>query len=346
MAKSAHITANFSASVQGAPSEIVYLPEGTHEISATVNGEPGSATVIVAAGIEKVFQSDLEQRLAANVRPFLDFDHEEGKASAIPTAFKYVEGKGLILELDWSSSGKEAIEGRDYSYFSPSFLLSGETPTGLRDSGAIGGLVNDPAFRTISKIAASHAATKPKEPKTPPYMSDLITAGILNESEAAKDDAVSVAAKRYASYKADAEKVDAARKETEAAKAKLVTVEASLKEANEALEDQKKAAAEAAVQVAVEAGQIPPKDEDTKKFWVEAMLSNPEGSKKALAALPKKDVSGKVVNGSTGDGGSDTSLIDAANKARSEGKNVGDAISAASRMTPAAYAEYRAQFSN
>jgi phage I-like protein len=51
------------------------------------------------------------------------------------------------------------VEGRDYSYFSPSFQIGADgAPAGLPDNGAIGALVNNPAFRDMQRIAASHAS--------------------------------------------------------------------------------------------------------------------------------------------------------------------------------------------
>jgi phage I-like protein len=46
-----------------------------------------------------------------------------------------------MLELEWTRSGKEAIEDRDYSYFSLMFLADKEgRPVGLPAAGAIGAL--------------------------------------------------------------------------------------------------------------------------------------------------------------------------------------------------------------
>jgi phage I-like protein len=65
-----------------------------------------------------------------------------------------------MLELLWTHSGKQSVEGRDYSYFSPTFQIDPDgSPSGLPDNGAIGALVNNPAFRDMQRIAASHART-------------------------------------------------------------------------------------------------------------------------------------------------------------------------------------------
>ncbi len=100
-------------------------------------------------------QADLQKLLQGNVRPFIDFDHAGGQAAAIPRRFSWQEGQGVMLALDWTSAGESAIAGRNYSYFSPCFLVD-ETgdPTALPSTGAIGSLVNNPAFRNIARIAA------------------------------------------------------------------------------------------------------------------------------------------------------------------------------------------------
>jgi phage I-like protein len=60
-----------------------------------------------------------------------------------------------MLALDWTASGRNAISGRDYSYFSPCFLIDENgDPTALPSTGAIGSLVNNPAFRNLARIAA------------------------------------------------------------------------------------------------------------------------------------------------------------------------------------------------
>lgn len=146
-----------------APSEIVFLPEGVHQIFASTNGRPKRSKVKVppARGQEIAarLQKDLSRRQAQNVRPWIDFEHKGGAAAALPKAFRYEPGRGVILELEWTDAGRRAIEGKDFSYFSPVFFLSDDgTPDGLPEKGAIGGLVNEPAFREIPRIAARDAS--------------------------------------------------------------------------------------------------------------------------------------------------------------------------------------------
>jgi phage I-like protein len=63
-----------------------------------------------------------------------------------------------MLELDWTNSGKAAVSRRDCSYFSPTFMMDESGgPSGLPSAGAIGSLVNNPAFRLIKRLAASRS---------------------------------------------------------------------------------------------------------------------------------------------------------------------------------------------
>jgi hypothetical protein len=103
----------------GVPTEIVYIPEGEHELTPYVDGKPQRIQVRMpaakGAAIAAKFQSDLEARQSLNVRPWTDFDHERKKSSGNPTGFRYEAGRGLIMSMDWSKGGREALEGKDFS---------------------------------------------------------------------------------------------------------------------------------------------------------------------------------------------------------------------------------------
>jgi hypothetical protein len=144
-----------------------YAPKGSHAVYASLNGDPGLVSVNIdeaTAGIlDAHLQTWLSEAEAGKVsRPFVDFDHEGKAAAAIPTRFFWDDG--LRLEVEWTKAGSEALEGRNYSYFSPEIMIDRETGqfTGLPNSGAIGSLVNTPAFQTIQRLAAASTNPKPK----------------------------------------------------------------------------------------------------------------------------------------------------------------------------------------
>jgi hypothetical protein len=144
-----------------ARSEVMYMPAGRSTIEAKVSGEPKEIEVNVTAQTAELLQADLEKLLARHVRPYIDFDHQGGAAAAIPKRFRWVPARGVFLELEWTRSGKTSFEGRDYSYFSPTFQIGLDRhPSGLPDNGAIGALVNNPAFRDMQRIAAAHSSVK------------------------------------------------------------------------------------------------------------------------------------------------------------------------------------------
>ena len=179
------VTAAFQSALSADEGTIVFLPEGQHRISATVGGKPKTVDVSVDASVLAAFEEDLAKRQAANVRPFGGFDHRAGAASFIPKSFRYEEGVGLVLDVEWTAAGRSAIEGRDYSYFSPTFLLSAAgVPYGLAPRGEVGSLVNDPAFEEIPRIAASHTNPNPME--------QLIELGLV-EASCAPESAVETA---------------------------------------------------------------------------------------------------------------------------------------------------------
>lgn len=148
-----------------APDSIVFFPAGKHEISASKNGKPAKVSVEITAEIADLLDAQLKDALkgAENgtaSRPFVDFEHTGGRAAALPKAFRWEASLGVMVDLEWTPAGRAAVEGKEFSYFSPEWLMDGSKITGLSQPGPIGGLVNTPAFQTIGKIAAA-LTTKP-----------------------------------------------------------------------------------------------------------------------------------------------------------------------------------------
>ena len=297
---SEHVTAAFTQSLDPEHGSIVFMPAGTHEITASVDGKPKTVTVTVDRRVLSSFQEDLEKRKESNVRPFAGFDHVAGAASFIPHEFRYEDGVGLVLEGEWTQAGRQAVEGKDYSYFSPSFLLKAGIPLGLPKRGEVGSLVNDPAFVEIPRIAASN--TEP-----PFHMEQLQQLGLISPETDEKDALVQAQA-NLDELRERAGKVEAMEQEQEKAKAEYASAEEELADLkikyNELLEKHEAAmakmasnaelAAAAAVEEAVTNGRIAPQDEAAKDFWKESIINNPE-SAKVLAGMP----SNPVLNGET-----------------------------------------------
>lgn len=293
MAPSNVISAAFQTELSSLETSIVYLPEGRHRISATVGGKPKTVDVEIDSRIGASFAEDLTKRLAQNVRPFAGFDHASGPASFIPVEFRYEDGVGLMLDVEWTEAGRKAIEGRDYSYFSPTFLISTTgIPTGLAQRGEIGSLVNDPAFVEIPRLAASN---------TEPLMIDqLIELGLVEASQDA-DTAMDKAKANLASLRESASTAESDEDKAVIAAERYAKLEAeylAMKEENDKLKqgmvEKAKAAADVAIDEAVKAGRIAPQDDATKSFWHASILANPEALN-ALNAIPANP----VLNGET-----------------------------------------------
>jgi phage I-like protein len=283
-----------------APEGVLYMPAGDHTIFCRVNGEPKEIDVHVDADTAEMLQADLEELLKADVKPFIDYNHKGEASAATPLRFTWVEGDGLYLELEWSRSGKENVEGKDFKHFSPTFQIDKDGyPTGLPESGPIGALVNNPAFRQqkeiLDQIAAelaadARAASKPKPKQksmsiaeagkglkalakelfgddAPDEDDDQMPEKILKKIKAMKKSLQDAEAKA----KKAADDADDAKGKKEEAEAELVTLRES------------KAAA--AVDAVIAAGKMPGKDEKTRKFYVESYLRDPVGTQHALDAL-------------------------------------------------------------
>ena len=280
--------AAFQSDISMSDGTIVYLPEGYHSISATVGGKPKRVDVQIDERIAASFTEDLGKRFESNVRPFAGFDHKQGPASFIPKEFRYESGVGLVLDVEWTEAGRKAIEGKDYSYFSPTFLLSDNgVPSGLPPRGEIGSLVNDPAFEEIPRIAASH---------TEPIMdiNHLVELGLVEASES-PETALETAKAALANLREsvlNAETVEAASVEAANDYSSMKEKFMALEEENAALKKQlsskASASAEHAIEEAINAGRIAPQDEDAKSFWLNSILVD-EKAIKVLASLPGKE---------------------------------------------------------
>jgi hypothetical protein len=284
------ISASFQTEVDSLVESIVYLPEGTHEIAATVNGKPAKRKVTIDDRILASFATDLQSRQSRNVRPFAGFDHKAGPASFIPKEFRYESGVGLVLDVEWTQAGKSAVEGKDYSYFSPAFLLRNGIPTGLPTHGEIGSLVNEPAFEAMEKIAASHTQTTME-------IQPLIDLGLV-PADTAPEAALELAQAALAELRTQAaENVQAAANHASelesitAARDTLANEVETLKASLAKIDDE---AADNVVAEAVSAGRIAPQDDKAKAFW-KAQIKADKANVEILNSIPAKPVNGETV---------------------------------------------------
>jgi phage I-like protein len=278
-----------------APQQILYMPAGDHTIFCRVNGEPKEVEVHVTEAAAEMLQEDLEALLSEDVKPFIDFNHKGEAAAATPVGFTWVQGEGLYLTLEWSRSGRENVEGRDFKHFSPTFKIDKNGyPTGLPESGAIGALVNNPAFRQqkelLDSIAAELAAAAQADPNPKPNPSMILEAGKglktlakeLFGDDAPDDDDDQMPEKILKKIKAMKKSLQDAEAKAKKAADDADDAKAKKEEAEAELAGIRQINAEAAVDAVIAAGKMPGKDEKNRKFFIESYLRDPEGTKHAL----------------------------------------------------------------
>jgi phage I-like protein len=269
------------------PAEIIYFPKGDWRIRPVVNGKAKEVSVKVDESVASVLQADLNRRLKDTVRPYAAFDHKPGAASFLPKQFKWDDSKGVVLEVDWTQAGKDAVTGRNYSYFSPTFLLSDKGQVaGLPDTGEIGSLTNNPAFREIQKIAASaDDDDEGEESKMVKLTDKLVELEVITAEQAADADEEFLVRAVTGLHEALAT--------VQAANARLVSENTAL--AAKAIEVQK-AEASSIVEAAIAQGKIGAKDKTSIEFWTGQLVSSPETAKKVIASLPANPVLQKVID--------------------------------------------------
>ncbi len=144
-----------SSRVREVPEWIVFIPEGRHWIHP--QSHRGGTVVHMPAERGEKIAATFNAALARHrVGAWIDFEHtRKAPASGYPKEFRYEAGRGLLARIEWSSAGRRALEGGDVGYFSAEFYKDREgVPMGLPESGPIGGLVTEPAFGEIGRIAA------------------------------------------------------------------------------------------------------------------------------------------------------------------------------------------------
>jgi hypothetical protein len=233
-----------------APASILFFPAGKSEIQARKGGKPSLVTVDINQDVVTTLQADLDAALTAAEsgtasRPFVDFQHEGGRAAALPKSFRWEEGKGVMLDLEWTASGKAAVEGKDFSYFSPEWMMKDGQITGLNLPGSVGGLVNTPAFQNIGKIAASF--TTMDSYLSNEIMAVLLELGLITQTEV-EQKAADAAIKRVRDMVEENKIAAALKTETESIKAAhvkdssdLITARASITSLTKEIESVKAA---------------------------------------------------------------------------------------------------------
>ena len=145
------------------PTSILYMPQGLHRISPSQGGKPVS--VVVGVNQDSAAQLERQRQILAaqGNKPFFSVQHNTQIAAFWPTRFVWDRrldptGKlvtGVWVDGEWSNAGREAVEGKNFRSFSPTFFVDKvsndeDAPAEVEcNPGAplnMGALENDPAF--------------------------------------------------------------------------------------------------------------------------------------------------------------------------------------------------------
>jgi phage I-like protein len=271
------------------PEDIQYLPPGTHNITATKNGKPAELTVDVGAETAELLQNSFTTITAGDKEQvFIDFNHDDSEASGWITGFYWAgadpEAGGVRAKVEWTKAGEEALQGRNFRKFSPTFTLNSKGEIEGTTLNA-GGLVNRPAFKDITPIVASDGEYQKTDSNMAEIIEEKKKEEVLNQDDSKKKEEVSAQ-----------EKLAEVKKENETLKAKIKALEGDK-------EKEQEVAAQAAVDKATEDGRIPPKDENVKAKWVSILLNDPSAIM-ALDALPVTPAFQRVVQAKRQEDGS------------------------------------------
>lgn len=253
-------------------SVIMWMPAGRHRIRATRAGAgPVEVDIEVAPETAQTMQAALLREEATGHRPLIDFDHQHGAAAGWPVRYWWEDGKGVMVDVEWSEAGAAAIRGRSYRAFSPEFYPDNNG----RVTGAPkfhGSLVNDPAFKAIEPLWAADADS---------FQSNAAAAA----NHATKENQMDPKDEKNGSGNeaAAAQAKDA----VQAAEQKATALQAKLAAAEEQLASLRKDKAAAAVKAAVERGALPPLDTAIQAKWAD-LIERDEAHLELLNALPGK----------------------------------------------------------
>lgn len=264
------------------PASLEWMPGGKHTVSATgPDGVPAVITTTVTEHDAKALDEQLQAQIAKAAageasRPFIDFNHAGADAAAIPVRFFWDDG--IRLAVEWTAKGLEALKGRVFSYFSPEFILDGESVS-LPDVGPIGGLVNTPAYQTIERLTAKMPETPENPNKGTPVkelLEMLVEAGMLpaDKTEMKPEEVV-------AALKA---KFDGVSAELNAAKSEATDVAAKLTKANDEHTQFIADLAASEIDAAVTDGRI---EAAAKEQWIASYKVNPTGIRAMIGSIRK-----------------------------------------------------------
>lgn len=257
-----------SAALAAEDGSIQLFPPGTHQIvpsNADPSKKPAPMDVVIDAATAEILEAKRAEYQAAADRgegdaPYLDFNHDDQAAAAWPKRIFWAGDDPLLggvrAEVEWSSSGDEAVKGKLFRRFSPAFYAAEGRITGAPVN--MGGLVNRAAFTRIQPLFA-------KQGDEPSATADPDTTPDQNE-------------------KMSEEEITALSEENTSLKNQIAEMQKQLDDLTTSAKAAAEKEADAIVATAAKEGRIGTSEELHAK-WKDQILANP-GAKELLLALP------------------------------------------------------------
>lgn len=275
-----------------ATGEMMFMPAGLQTITPFGGGIGAPIQVLVNPSGAAELEKQRSILAAKGKRPYFDFEHTDHGASYWPESFYWKDGPepGIYCRGEWTRDGKEGVEGKTWRSFSPVFHVDSKTAKpaqiACRDyaHANMGGLVNDPAFKSISPLWAKNASGAQS---TQTNKKDMNPEEIKALQEKIKELEAEVARLKgeqaTAAAKGETNDVVTAKIEAKEAQIKASATElenASLKAKNAlqetAIKCRNQADAKVAVADAVERGAIAAKDTAAIAHWEKDISERPE----------------------------------------------------------------------
>jgi Mu-like prophage I protein len=268
------------------PQDIQWMPPGAHTINASRGGMPVSLGVNVnsegAANVQHTFE-EIMKLVAKNEedRPYVDLNHNDEEAAAWPSGFFWAGDDptkgGIRMRIsEWSAAGKQAVLGKNFRRFSPTFYVD-ENGIVIGAPVNMGGLVNRAAFRKMQPVWSKSSAEdrdpsqeEQQKPTQPPsimksLMAVLAKLGIITSAEVDEPTAVTQVTAKIGELTSSA---STAQTELTQTKAKLTDTETKLDAALTL-------GATATVEAKILEGCIPGQDPEVKAKWIALIKADP-----------------------------------------------------------------------
>jgi hypothetical protein len=276
-----------------ATNEILFLPIGLHGITPVAGGIGRPIKVKVDQRSADAIEQQRKTFAVNRKRPYFDFNHNDDQASFWPDRFFWRPGEGVIARGEWSSRGRQAVEGKDYRAFSPVFHVDNkrsDPATVICKEQAdpnMGGLVNNPAFKDLplwaKNAGASGASTTTKE------KNEMTTEELdaLRSKQQELNTRIQALSADGGDDETIAAKIVAAQQESKVIELEIEAAE--LKASNEALQAKQRKRqqedAKAAVRAAVKRGAIAARDIAKQRMWETRITANPK-DQELLDSIP------------------------------------------------------------